>query len=92
MEEDDRKTVWDENKKVTLEQMLRCYFSEGGYLCPCMDLVLEQLKRDLSLRYSYRNICRMIAHVKLSKKNHGKAEVFVEKNIGGEMVLEIRAR
>lgn len=95
MKEDKFKTVWKENEKLSLEQIIRAYFEEGDYLEPDMDSVLEQIKDDVKISYSYKNLYSdangFLAHVKIRKQGYkDKVEVFIEGDGFGHLVKKIQ--
>ena len=96
MEEDKAKYVKQENEKLTLIEMIREYFTAGDWLSD-MDSMLDQIKEDISIRYSYKNLYTntsgFFAHVKIHKRGkQDKVEVFIKGDDFGHFVEHIKIK
>lgn len=94
MEEDSFKSVWDENKKATLIDIVNVYLSAGDWLSG-MDAILEQMKEDTRINFKYKNlysnVSGFLAHVKIRKRGFkGQlVEVFIQGSDMGHFVQAI---
>jgi len=81
MKEDSRKEIKEENKALTLEDIVRLYFEEGNYLDNGMDEALETFKEETGIRYHYKTLFSnsggFLARVVISRKGE-KTIVFID--------------
>jgi hypothetical protein len=104
MNEDLWKTVQEENSKLTLKQVIECYFKPGDFLREGMDAWLDRIKKEAHVPYCYHNLYSnssgFLAKVKMWRRAKSpqngepftdKVEIFIENNGLGHMVLHMES-